>query len=419
LASPTTRNSRAFDVVLWGATGFTGRLLAEYFTKKYGVGGDLRWAIAGRNREKLDQVRSSLMSLDARAGDLPLLVGDSQDAASLAPIVASTRVVATTVGPYSLYGRELVAACVEHGTDLCDITGETQFVRAMIDLHHARAKETGARIVHCCGFDSIPSDLGVLLLQTEMAARHGTPCAQVDLVVKELRGGFSGGTIASILEFAVEAGRDRTVRRIIADPYSLDPDRGTPGPDGQDQVGVRWDRNLELWTGPFLMAAINTRIVRRSNALLGYRYGVDFRYGESQATAGGPAGFVAATAMAAGIVAFLGLAFFPPTRAILRRLLPSPGEGPSKKKRESGKFVVKLVGSSGDGRARLTVTVRGHSDPGYGETVKMLGESAVCLAQDDLPDGGGVLTPAASMGLRLVERLRAAGMEFEVEEVSS
>ncbi|HEY2510390.1 MAG TPA: hypothetical protein VGI39_06030, partial [Polyangiaceae bacterium] len=401
------------------------RLVAEYMAKTYGVGKSVRWALAGRNRDKLAQVRDGLVALDPRAGEIPLLIGDGRDAASLAPIVSSTRVVATTVGPYAIHGHELAAACVEHGTDSCDLTGEPQFVRATIDRHHARAKDTGARIVHCCGFDSIPSDLGVLLLQQEMQARHGARCAQVKYFVTKLRGGFSGGTAASALHLMEEASRDPQIRRLLGNPYALDVDRTEPGPDGSDQKGVRWDRDLRSWTGPFVMAAINTRIVRRSNALLGYRYGKDFRYGESQALGSGLGGLAAATAMTLGIGSFFALAAIPPTRALLRRALPAPGEGPPKEARDSGFFVIKLVGiadaKNGAAPKRLLAIVRGQSDPGYGETAKMISESAVCLAQDGEGEAraGGVLTPASAMGLRLVERLRRAGMAFDVEEMHS
>ena len=335
------RAGRPYDVIVWGATGFTGRLVAEYLAKHYGMGRDLKWAIAGRNREKLAQVRDALVAIDPATRDLPLLVGDGRDAASLAPIVSSTRVIATTVGPYAVYGHELVAACVEHGTDSVDLTGEPQFVRTTIDRHHARAKETGARIVNCCGFDSIPSDLGVLLLQTEMQARHGAHCAEVKFFLAKMRGGFSGGTAASALHMAEEIGRDPSLRRLVGNPYALDPDRDERGPDGQDQRGVRWDDDLKCWTAPFVMAAINTRVVRRSNALFDYRYGKDFRYSECTAFSAGPGGLLKATAMTAGFAAFFVAAALPPTRALLGRALPAPGEGPSKEARDAGFFVAK------------------------------------------------------------------------------
>ncbi len=409
------KSGRTYDVVLWGATGFTGRLVAEYLAEHYGVGKSVRWAIAGRSRDKLSQVREALVAIDPAARDLPLLVGDGRDRASLDPIVRSTRVVATTVGPYATYGHELAASCAENGTDSCDLTGEPQFVLATIQRHHKRARETGARIVHCCGFDSIPSDLGVLLVQNEMKARHGTRCRQVKYFLSKMKGGFSGGTAASALNVAEEMAKDPSVRRAIGNPYALDPDRTERGPDGGDQLGVRWDEDIRKWTGPFLMAAINTRIVRRSNALLGYPWGADFRYGEAQAFGRGARGLLGASMMSAAFGGFFALAAFGPTRALLAKAVPAPGEGPSKAERDAGSFVIKLVGLPDASSApKLIATVGGTSDPGYGETAKMLTESAVCLAKDDVDVPGGVLTPASSMGTKLIERLRKAGMTFDV-----
>ncbi len=416
------RAQRAHDIVLWGATGFTGRLVAEYLVQHYGVGGGLSWALAGRNRAKLHQVREALAELDPAARDLPILVGDATDAASLAPLVAGTRVLLTTVGPYALHGKEMVAACAEHGTDYCDLTGETQFVREMIDLHHARAKETGARIVNCCGFDSIPSDLGVLVLQDAMRTRHGSRCAQVKFFMGEMKGSASGGTIASALNIMAEVKKNPKLRRLLGDPYALvtDRDRSERGPDRGDQHGVAWDEDMKRWTGPFVMAAINTRIVRRSNSLLGWAWGKDFRYSEVMSFAAGPKGWLGAAGLSAGLAAFVIAASFAPTRKLLERRLPGPGEGPSKERRDSGFFVTRLLGigeaKNGTPAPRLLATVRGQSDPGYGETAKMISEAAVCLAKDDLAVAGGLLTPASAMGLRLVERLRKAGMTFAVED---
>ena len=406
----TPRASRTYDIVLFGATGFTGRLVAEYLLTSYGVRGDLKWALGGRNREKLANVRAELCAIDPRAAELAILVADASDRASLDPVVRDTRVLCTTVGPYAIYGRETVAACVDAGTDYSDITGETPFIRDMIDAHHERAKQTGARIVHCCGFDSIPSDLGTLMLQ-ERARELGTRCSEVKYFAGESKGGMSGGTIASMLNLAEAASRDRSVARTLADPYAL----GGSGPDGADQRGVRYDADVGRWTAPFLMAAINTRIVRRSNALLEHAYGQDFRYSEAMSFSSGARGWAMAAGLTAGLAGFLGLAMLAPTRKlVLSKVLPSPGEGPSKEKRESGFFVTRLVGTLADGRGKLHGLVKGEQDPGYGETAKMLGESAVCLAKDEIGKSGGILTTASCMGMRLVERLRRAGMTFEV-----
>ena len=418
--SIVAKPKRQYDIVLWGATGFTGQLIAEYLARKYGVGKEVRWAIAGRNREKLEGVRARVAATsDPAAAALPILVGDATDRASLAPVVADTRVVISTVGPYAVHGKEMVAACVEHGTDYVDLTGETNFAREMIDLHHRRASETGARIVHCCGFDSIPSDLGTLVLQEEMMKRHGVRCAEVKFYMGEASGGISGGTLASMLNIFAVATKDREMRRLMGDPYALNPDRKAErGPDKRDQQGVRWDSDMRRWTGPFVMAAINTRVVRRSNALLGWKYGRDFRYSECMSFGSGPKGWMMAAGLTAGIGAFAAAAAWEPSRKILEKRLPGPGEGPSKEKRDKGFFVVRLlgIGEGANGSApRLVETVRGQADPGYGETAKMISEAALCLAKDDLRVGGGVLTPASAMGMRLVERLRHAGMTFAVE----
>ncbi len=415
----TEMNKRAFNVVVWGATGFTGQLVAEYLIKRYG-GDALELALGGRSREKLEAVRAGLAQSEPGAAELSLLVGDSFDAASLDAIAAQTRVVCSTVGPYAKYGAELVAACVRHGTSYCDLAGEVQFMRRMIDAHHEAAKQSGARIVHACGFDSIPSDLGTLLLQQASEERHGAACSRVKLFAGEMKGSFSGGTFASILNLLDEAKRDRTIRRIVGDPYALCPDGERQGPDGPDPMRVRHDRDLGMWVGPFLMAAANSRVVRRSHALLGHPWGRDFRYSEEASFGHGAKGLARATATAGGLAALVAAASVPATRALLERKLPKPGEGPSRAEREAGYFVTRLVGSGRDAGGqpvRVRVRVEGHADPGYGETAKMLGESAVCLAldSDQLEAGGGVLTPASAMGLRLVERLRDAGMQFDVQ----
>jgi short subunit dehydrogenase-like uncharacterized protein len=317
-----------------------------------------------------------------------------------------------------VHGRELVAACVEAGTDYCDLTGEPQFVRAMIDEHHERARVTGARIVHCCGYDSIPSDLGTLMLQETAREALESRCVEIKCFAGEQKGGISGGTAASMVAIADEASHDANVRRVMADPYALDPGRGERGPDRRDQLGVKWDDDLGMWTGPFLMAAINARVVRRSNALLGYAYGRDFRYREAMSFGKGPRGLLMAAGVSAGTaVGFAAMAIAPLRRVVADRVLPAPGEGPSKETRDQGFFVTRLVGTLPDGTRKLRGTIRGTSDPGYGETAKMLSEAAVCLAKDGdvIRREGGVLTPAACMGMRLVQRLRDAGMTFDVK----
>jgi short subunit dehydrogenase-like uncharacterized protein len=415
-----TSKKTEFDLILWGATGFTGRLVAEYLARNQDAH-RARWALAGRDRAKLEQVRAGLVAINPACAELPLVLGDARDAASLDALVARTRVVISTVGPYARHGSELVAACVRGGKDYCDLTGEVQWMRRMIDAHHAQARETGARIVHTCGFDSIPSDLGVLMLQEYMREQHGGYCSRIQFHVTKARGGFSGGTVASLLQAVDESMKDRDVRRILGNPHALDPEprRGTP--EERDQLGVRYSRELGRWTAPFVMASVNTRVVRRSNALLGYPWGKDFLYSEVTSFKPGVKGMLTAAGLSAGLGAFMVATTVPAVRRVLEnRVLPAPGEGPSAEERERGLFEVRLVGegmSTKSGRpVRLEGTVSAKGDPGYAATSRMLAESALCLAFDDVPAQGGVLTPASSMGMRLVERLRRAGMTFDLME---
>jgi short subunit dehydrogenase-like uncharacterized protein len=415
MAKPTPRE---FDVVLFGATGFTGRLVAEYLASTHATH-QARWALAGRDLKKLEAVRAGLAALSPALAGLPLLQADATDGAALEGLARRARVVCTTVGPYAKYGDALVAACVAAGTDYCDLTGETQWMRRTIDAHHARAQETGARIVHTCGFDSIPSDLGVHMLQEHARAAHGGRLSEVRCYADSVRGGASGGTVHSMLQAVDEAAKDPSVRRVMGNPYGLNPDPKERGPDGRDAVKVSFSRDVGKWTGPFVMASVNTRVVRRSNALLDWAYGRDFRYSEVQSFGKGPRGMLRAAAMTAGLGGFLAAANVPLLRRQLeQRVLPAPGEGPSKEAREKGFFVFRLFGEGADGRGgalRLEGKVAAKGDPGYAATSRMLGESALCLAQDGAGKAkGGVLTPATAMGMTLVERLRRAGMTFEV-----
>jgi short subunit dehydrogenase-like uncharacterized protein len=412
-------NEREFDVVLYGATGFAGRLVAEYFAEKRP---DIRWAIAGRNPDKLDDTRSRLSQEYPDADDIPTLVADSTDRDSLDKLAAQTRVVCTTVGPYAKYGDKLVEACVEHGTDYCDLTGEVHWIRKMLDEHHSAAKASGARIVHCCGFDSIPSDLGTLMLQSYAEEHYGARCSEVKFFLRGASGGFSGGTIDSMANLMEEAGRNADVRKIVGHPYALNPPGQREGPDGSLQQGPRYDDDIDAWTGPFVMASVNEKIVRRSNALLDFEYGRDFKYRESVQMGSGVKGAISAGGMSAFMGGFTGAMALGPTRKLLQKfVLPEPGEGPSREDIENGYFKVELLGKgiAEDGWSfELIGTVAADKDPGYGATAVMLGESALCLAQDVVDEGlgGGILTPASAMGMPLVERLRDAGMTFEVRE---
>jgi len=402
-----------------GASGFTGRLVAAYLLERYGPPGDaLRWALSGRSREKLERVREEIaQATGVEAGRaLPLVVADARDAPALASLAASTRVVCTTVGPYALHGSELVAACVGAGTHYCDLTGELPWMRRMIDAHEARARETGARIVHTCGFDSIPSDLGVQFVQEALRRRHGVFSPHVKLRVEGMRGGLSGGTAASMLHLLAEARADASVARLVADPYALNPQGERAGPDGPDPRVPAWDADFGAWAAPFVMGAINTRVVRRSHALQGFPWGRDFRYDEALLTGTGPLGRLRAAGVAAGTGVAALAGSVGPLRALLARVLPDPGEGPSPEQREKGWFRLGLYARCAEAPGGgLRARVAGDRDPGYGSTAKMLGESAVCLARDDLPVGGGFWTPAVALGEALRRRLEErAGVSFEI-----
>lgn len=409
-----TDTQREFDIIVWGASGFTGRLVAEYLLQQYGVGDSLSWAIAGRNEAKLQSVRSSLVAgSDIAEEAIPIVVADSHHEEFLAAMVERATVVCTTVGPYARYGTELVQACVAAGTHYCDLCGEPQWIRAMIDRFEPDAKQSGARIVNCCGFDSIPSDMGVYYLQQQMQNRFEGPAPQIRLVVQNMKGAASGGTVASLMNVLEQASKDKDLRRLLANPYTLNPEGERQGPDGRDQAGAVFNKDLEAWTGPFVMAAINTRVVRRSNAVMGYPYGKDFRYSESMLTGSGPVGWLKANSIAAALAGMAVGSAFGPTRSLLKKVLPEPGEGPDDAQREAGFYRLLLLADHPQGKLQVRVT--GDRDPGYGSTSKMLGESAVCLAKDPLETTGGMWTPASAMGDALLARLTAhAGLTFEV-----
>jgi short subunit dehydrogenase-like uncharacterized protein len=408
-------NERDFEIVLWGATGYTGRLVAERLASTP-ASSALRWALAGRDRRKLEGVRAALAAAMPAAASLPILIGDASDPASLDAIAARTQVVCTTVGPYAQHGSALVAACVRAGTHSCDLTGELPWIRRMIDAHHEAARSTGARIVNCCGFDSVPSDLGVFMLHEAMRAR-GQGLARVDAFFGESSGGFSGGTVASMMGMMEEATGEPKVRRLLDDPYALDPMPREGGRDVRDARGVSFEPRLGCWTAPFAMATINTRIVRRSNAIAGYPYGKEFRYVERMSLPTGRAGLVAALAVAGGTLGFLVAMSAKPLRKAIGRWLPAPGAGPTPEQRARGHFIVRLF-ALGDGGLVLRGEIGDRRDPGYGSTAVMLSESALCLARDPLLTPGGVLTPAFAMGDALLTRLRAAGMTWRVEEAA-
>ncbi len=388
--------NREFDVVVYGATGFTGRLVAEYLNAQYGVGGDLKWAMAGRSDKKLAQVRDEM----GVSKDVPFVVADASDPASVKAMAERTSVVLTTVGPYQMYGSDVVAACAEAGTDYVDLCGETPWMRWVIDTHSATAEKTGARIVLSCGFDSIPFDLGVFFLQDEAKKKFGSTVPRVKTRVRAMKGTFSGGTVASFRSTMAEAGKNPDVIKILQDHFALTP--GFSGPAQPEGNKPEYDEGLGMWLAPFVMAPINTRNVHRSNALLGHAYGKDFVYDEMMLAGPGEQGEAIAKMIAGDT-------------SLMSDDAPKPGEGPSKKEREEGMYDVLIIGESGDGKT-IKVGVTGDRDPGYGSTSKIIAEAAVCLAKDDVVEGGGIYTSAPAMGLTLVNRLVAnAGLTFKVE----
>ncbi len=388
--------TKPYDIVVHGATGFTGRLVVEYLLQRYPAGSGLRWAMGGRSAEKLAAVRDEL----GAPADTPLVVTDSASTESLQALMAQTRLVLTTVGPYQLYGNELVAACAAAGVDYVDLCGEPAWMRHMIDAHEAAAKASGARIVFSCGFDSIPFDLGVFMLQREMKARFGHPASRVRGRVRKLKGTFSGGTAASLQATVAASAADPKVLELLKNPFSLTP--GFEGPRQPTGHKPMEDEALGLWVAPFVMAAINTRNVHRSNFLLQHAYGTDFVYDEMLVTGPGAKGEAIANAVAGD-------------KSMGSKEGPKPGEGPSREEREAGSYDVLFLGEDGQGNT-LRVCVKGDRDPGYGSTSKMITEAAVCLLQEAAVTPGGIWTPAPAMGEPLIARLQAnAGLSFAVE----
>ncbi len=386
--------SREFDIIVYGATGFTGRLVAEVLAGPSGLGSEVRWAMAGRSADKLAEVRD----LIGAPKDTPLVVADAADPASLAAMVGRAKSIITTVGPYQLYGSELVAACAAAGTDYLDLCGEPAWMRQMIDAHEAAAKASGARILFSCGFDSIPFELGVWFLQQEAVKRFGAPVPRVKGRVRAMKGGFSGGTAYSLKATMAAAAKDPGILDLLRSPFALTP--GFEGPAQPHGMKPMLDADLDSWVAPFVMAPINTKNVHRSNFLQGEAYGADFVYDEMMIA---PSEAVAqAIAGAGGGLGGDGG--------------PKPGEGPSQHERDTGLYDVLFLGIAADGR-QIKAGVTGDRDPGYGSTSKMIAATAVCLAKDvpDVP--GGIWTPAAALKGALVARLeRQAGMTLKIED---
>lgn len=418
---------KPLDVIVFGATSFVGAILVRNLAREFGVPGapgarSLRWGIAGRSRAKLDALLASLVaSTGKEALAVPVHVADVNDEASLEAMCAQARVIVSTVGPYLLYGEPLVRVCARTGTDYCDLTGESPWVARMIERYGSEATTTGSRLVPCCGFDSIPSDMGVQALQEESVRRFHVPCVDVKMMVHALRGGASGGTLASMMATVEEARRDPAFRRALLDPYALCPPGATPRVRQPVIKGPSRQEGFAQWVAPFVMASVNVAVVLRSNELSSRGEGVapwpsrvELRYQEALRGGEGAVGWLRASAVSAGLGALVGALAFPPSRRILRSVLPAPGEGPSVASQERGFFDLRFVGRTASGDT-LRLQVTGDRDPGYGSTGRMLAEAGACLAKDSPRDrvGGGFWTPSTAMGPALRERLVShAGLRF-------
>ena len=402
-----------FHVVVYGATSFVGKIICRYLCDQYGANGDLAWAIAGRSREKLEKVRQDL---GAEAAELQLMVADAFDHEALQAMCERTQVVLSVVGPYALYGEALVEACVQTGTDYVDLTGEVLWMKDMIEKFGPSAHANHARLVHCCGFDSIPSDLGVWHLQNLANQKSGQPCQRIRYRLKAAKGGVSGGTVASLLNVVKTVASDPSLRHVLGNPYALCDDDQAVATKQPEITWAQHDDHLDRWVGPFVMAGINTRVVHRSNQLLHYDYGQDFQYDEGVITGFGTKGWLRAQSLVAAMAGFITTVAVPPLRWALEAwILPKPGDGPSAETQKNGFFDVRLYGETHDGRM-IQTKVTGDADPGYGSTAKMISEAAICLALDISKSevSGGFWTPASALGSRLLERLEShGGMKFE------
>lgn len=404
---------RKYGIVLYGATSFVGQLVAAYLQKflaEDDSSNEVSWAIAGRNQQKLEQVKKQVGN-----SELPLIIADSEDADSLNEMAAQAQVIISTVGPYLKYGEPLIKACAENGTDYVDLTGEALFIKDMLDKYQQTAKDSGARIVNSCGFDSLPSDLGVLFTQNCAQKAHGEYCDTINMRVKAAKGGLSGGTVSSMATIFEEIAKDKSLRKQLANPYILNDDAKRPNVRQENVSLPQWDADNERWVAPFIMASINTRIVHRSNQLRDYQYGRDFKYDEAIWLPAGLKGRLMSYGMTAGIAGFAASMMFKPSRDLLNEhVLPKPGDGPSKSEQENGYFDIRFFGYTNKNHQVLT-KVTGDKDPGYGSTCQMLAQSALCLLQDISKEqvAGGFWTPAAAMGETLIERLQNhAGLEF-------
>jgi short subunit dehydrogenase-like uncharacterized protein len=415
--------SKTHDIIVFGATSFVGKILCRYLLTEYaGKPNSLttpNWAIAARSAEKLADLLKELGDEGLDVSHLKTIVADSSDEKSLKAMCKQTAVLVSTVGPYTLYGETLVKVCAELGTDYCDLTGETPWVAKMIAKYEATAKASGARIVHCCGFDSIPSDMGVWFLQEQAKKQFKAPCPNVTMRVKKVKGTASGGTIASMLNIIKEASTDAELRKLLANPYSMCPADFGPKAKQFNQLLAAYDKNFDVWTAPFIMAGVNTRVVFRSNAVLNGSYSAantPFTYSEAMMMGSGTVGRIKAMQFSAGLGGFALAAAVKPSRWALEKFLPKPGEGPNRQAQLDGFFDLRFHGKTASGQ-EIKIQVTGDQDPGYGSTGKMLGQAAMCLAFDIPKDKklGGFWTPASLFGNLLVKRLQKhAGLTFEV-----
>ncbi|MFZ2843891.1 saccharopine dehydrogenase family protein [Psychrobacter sp.] len=409
----TNSDKRDYAVVLYGATSFVGQITAHYLAEflANNKNGAVTWAIAGRDKEKLNELQSNL------ASKVDIIIANSDDAASLDVMTKQTQVIISTVGPYLKYGEPLIKSCVDNGTDYVDLTGEAIFIKDMMDKYQEAAKQSGARIVNSCGFDSIPSDLGVYFTQKQAKANFDSACDVIHMRVKAAKGGLSGGTIASMATIFEEVGQDKSRRKQVANPYLLNDDKDTPKVRQNNVSKPEYDSEHKRWLAPFVMASINTRIVHRSNQLLGYEYGRDFKYDEAMWMKDGIKGKLSSYAMSAALLGFATAMIIKPSRELLsKHVLPKSGSGPSKEDQENGYFDIRLFGQTAK-KDSIATKVTGDKDPGYGSTSRMLSQAALCLSQDISKEevGGGFWTPASAMGDKLLTRLEEhAGLSFEV-----
>lgn len=418
----TAMNNKKYDLIVFGATSFVGQILTtylcDYFSEQNKSGEQIQWAIAGRSSSKLDTLKKQLGD---KAQNLDIIIADVNDSDAIQALCNQTRVVVSTVGPYALYGEAMIKACVETGTDYCDLTGETQWIKKMIDKYQSQAERSGARIVHCCGFDSVPSDMGVYFLQKQAQQQWNAPATEVKMRVKVLKGGASGGTVASLINLIQEAVADPELRKALVNPYLLAPQNHTFTTRQHYVKSAEFDADFDAWIAPFVMSAINERIVHRSNALANNAYGANFSYNEAMLTGQGWNGRIKAYSLVAGLGAFMLAAVSKPISKVMERyMLPKPGEGSSLEEQRSGCFDLRFIGKSDAGQT-LRVKVTGDRDPGYGSTGKMLGQAALSLALDHQKDGkqtgrkGGFWTPATMFDDRYIARLEQhAGIGFEV-----